>query len=76
MAMLQLRCWKASKFYKIDLNKVPDRVYKEALILGFRELLNRGMSALHNEKANVYEAKAQENIDKIMTGDIRFSKSA
>ena len=66
-------CWKAKKLYEVDTDAIPDQVFREALMLGIRELLNRGMSALHNERLDVYDAKAKENIDKIMTGAIRYS---
>ena len=75
MAMLRIRCWKTKKFYAIDTDMLPEPVYKEALMLGLRELLNRGMShAVELAATKDYEAIAQSNIEKIMKGEIRFSK--
>lgn len=78
MAMLSIRCWKASKFYDIDLDAVPERVYKEALILGMRELLNRGLNdvSLELRSPATYDKLAKDNLLRILTGDIRFSRSA
>jgi hypothetical protein len=75
MSMLQIRCWKTKKFYTIDTDALPIEVYKEAVILGLRDLLNRGMSFCVEVAATKdFEAIAQSNIRKIMRGEIRYSK--
>lgn len=69
MAKLQIRCWKTKSFFEIDTDVIPETVYKETLLLGLRELLNRGMTT-----PNVnHQQQAVDNIDRIYAGKIRFS---
>lgn len=71
---------KATMEIETDPSKLPDAVYAEALALGLKELVNRGMSkvtaaAFPNEEERKAEAMriASENVEKIYKGDIKFS---
>lgn len=80
MAILQVPVTKAKATVTIDSDAVPEDVFKEALLLGFKELVNRTMtkitkSAYPDEaelKAKAME-QAEKNVEAINTGKIRFS---
>lgn len=65
----------------IDLASIPEAVYAEALRLGLKELVNRGMSkitkaAFPNDEEGMKAAamaQAAKNVEAINTGNIRFS---
>jgi hypothetical protein len=65
----------------IDVDKISDVSYQEALRLGLKELANRGMSKLTKAAFDGDEAKlraaaekvAQTNLDNINSGNIRVS---
>lgn len=67
---------------EINVNDVPDDVYKEALLLGLKELVNRGMSKVTVAKlegAELDKAKAAamaiaaKNVEAIKTSKIKFA---
>ncbi len=66
---------------EIDSEAIPVEVYKEALLLGLKELANRGMTKLtkasfSGDEAALAEAamkQAEKNVEAINAGDIRFS---
>ncbi len=72
---------KGKGLVEIDSEAIPVEVYKEALLLGLKELANRGMSKLTKASFNGDEAAlaaeamkvAQKNVEAINAGDIRFS---
>jgi hypothetical protein len=74
MSKLQIRCWKTKKYYEVDVDCIPDLVFREAVILGLRDLLNRGMNKQVGASMSFFEAKAKDNQAKIMSGSIRYSK--
>lgn len=72
---------KAKSTVEIVLADVPQEVYEEALALGLKEIINRGMSketkAAHKgDEAKLAEACmviATKNVQKVMTGEIKFA---
>lgn len=72
---------KAKGTVEIDVNNdVPDDVYAEALVLGLKELANRGMTKITKastkdeaELKTLAMAQAQKNVEAIRTSKIRFS---
>jgi hypothetical protein len=72
---------KGKGIVEIDTEAIPVEVYKEALLLGLKELANRGMSKLTKASFNGDEAalaeaamkQAEKNVEAINSGDIRFS---
>lgn len=73
---------KAKQSIEIAIDDVPDDVYKEALLLGLKEIVNRGMSKitvaklsgkdLESAQAAAMEAAAK-NVEAIKTSKIRFA---
>lgn len=66
----------------IAVDDVPDDVYKEALMLGLKELVNRGMSKITVAKLEGAElqkaqaaamAQAAKNVEAIKTSNIKFA---
>lgn len=72
---------KAKSTVEIVLADIPDDVYQEALALGLKELVNRGMSkltkaAFKGNEAELAEAcmkVAETNLDKIKSSEIKFA---
>lgn len=73
---------KAKASIDIAVDDVPDDVYKEALLLGLKELVNRGMSKITVAKLEGAElekakaaalAQAQKNVEAIKTSNIKFA---
>jgi hypothetical protein len=82
MSLMQIPVVKGKANVEIETDNLPDEVYQEALRLGLKELVNRGMSKitvakLEGEKLAEAQAaamaKAQENVESIKAGKIRFS---
>ena len=82
MAVLQVPITKGKSFVEIDTEDaeaLPSEVYKEVLLLGLKELCNRGMSKLTKastkdeaELQSLAMAQAQKNVEAIAQGKIRF----
>jgi len=82
MAVLQVPITKGKGFVEIDTedtDALPGEVYKEALLLGLKELCNRGMSKLTKastkdeaELQSLAMAQAEKNVEAIAQGKIRF----
>jgi len=82
MAVLQVPITKGKGFIEIDTedtDRLPSEVYKEALLLGLKELCNRGMSKLTKastkdeaELQSLAMAQAEKNVEAIAQGKIRF----
>lgn len=72
---------KAKGLVEIDVNNdVPDDVYAEALVLGLKELANRGMTKITKastkdeaELKSLAMAQANRNVEAIKASKIRFS---
>lgn len=72
---------KAKSTVEVVLADVPTDVYMEALALGLKELMNRGMTKLTKPSFNGDEAKlaeaclkvADDNLEKIKTSKIKFA---
>lgn len=82
MANMQIPVTKGKGTVDIDPETIPVEVYAEALRLGLKELVNRGMSKVTVAKLEGEElAKAQaaameiaaKNVEAINTGKIRFT---
>lgn len=80
MALLKVANVKGKSFVDVDSDKLPTEVYEEALKLGLKVLLNRGMSKVTktshpDEAALVAEANAigEKNLEAIYAGKIKFS---
>jgi hypothetical protein len=81
MAELNVPITKGKGLVTIDTEAIPVEVYQEALLLGLKELANRGMSKLtkasfSGDEAALAEAamkQAQKNVEAINAGDIRYS---
>jgi len=82
MATLEVPITKGKATVTIDISAdiLPDAVYKEALLLGLKELANRGMSKItkastknEEELKSLAMAQAEKNVEAIMSGNIRFS---
>lgn len=81
MAMLTIPVTKAKSSVEIDSEKLPQDVYEEALKLGLKELVNRGMSKETKAAHNGDEAKlaastlkiAEKNVEKIYASEIKFA---
>src|SRR6266403_969496 len=79
MAELSVPITKGKGSVTIDTETLPDEVYKEAMLLGLKELCNRGMSKLTKastkdaeELASLAMAQAEKNVEAIAQGKIRF----
>lgn len=81
MSELKIAITKAKgEFVTIDSDKLPDDVFKAALELGLKTLVNRGTSkitkTLYPDEAELKAAaiaKANEQVELIMTSKIRFT---
>jgi hypothetical protein len=82
MSELKIAITKAKgEFVTIDSDKLPDDVFKEALMLGLKTLVNRGTSKItkalyENDEEKLKAAaiaKANEQVELIMTSKIRFT---
>lgn len=82
MSIYEIPVVKGKGTVSIDSDALPVEVYAEALRLGLKELVNRKMSKitvakLEGEKLAEAQAaamkQAQENLEAIMKGDIRYS---
>lgn len=62
---------------EVDIEALPDDVYKEVLIQGLKVLMNRGMSKLTGEKDAKHVKTAveiaQKNLEALYSGKIRMS---
>lgn len=83
MTMLRIPVTKGKGHVEIDSDAILEDVFTEAVKLGLKELVNRGMSKI--TKANIPDEtqrqseamlKAEENVKGIMAGKIRFSTGA
>jgi len=80
-SVLKVPVTKGKGIVEINTDELPDEVYREALLLGLKELANRGMSKLTKASTKGDEAKlkalameqAAQNVDAIKAGKIRFS---
>src|SRR6266403_79683 len=79
MAELSVPITKGKGSVTIDTETLPDEVYKEAMLLGLKELCNRGMSKLTKastkdeaELQSLAMAQAEKNVEAIAQGKIRF----
>lgn len=81
MAMLQIPITKAKgEFVTVDSDAIPQEVFTEAVLQGLKVLLNRGTSKITKAAYTTAEelkaaavAKAQEQLDLVMTGKIKFT---
>lgn len=80
---LRIPITKAKDFIEIDTAAIPIEVYQEALLQGLKVLLNRGTSKVTKETyPNEAELKAkamavaQEQVELVMTGKIKFTGAA
>lgn len=72
---------KAKQTLTFDTDKIPENVYAEALRLGLKELVNRGMTKLtkaafkdvQEDLAAAVMEVAQKNFDNILAGKIRIA---
>lgn len=83
MAVVSIPVVKAKDIIEFDTKDLPDDVYTEAVILGLKTLVNRGMTKctvkdLGDEATVKSEAMiiASKNKEKILAGDIKFSGKA
>lgn len=83
MAIMSIPIVKGKGAVEIDTDTLPEAVYAEALLQGLKTLLNRGMSKvtvkdLGDEATVRKEAMiiAEQNVAKVMSGDIKFSGKA
>ncbi len=79
MAELTVPITKGKDTVKFQTDDLPEEVYAECLLLGLKELVNRGMSKITKastkdmeELASLAMAQAEKNVEAIMTGKIRF----
>lgn len=82
MAKIMVPITKGKGSVEIDTDNLPTEVYIEAMLQGLKVLANRGMSKITksnipNETELRAEAMkvAEENVKKILEGDIKFSGS-
>ena len=68
---------------EVDSAKVPDEVYREALLQGFKLLSERAMSKITKEaypdeaeRKAAIKAKAEDNIDKMYRGEVKITGKA
>jgi len=85
MSVVSIPITKGKAPVEVELDSLPEEVYREAMIQGMKVLLNRGMSKITKETYPAEEelkaaamAKAAENLEACKEGKIRFtgSKSA
>lgn len=80
MAIVPIPITKGGASLDVDTDKLPQHVYEEALRLGLKDLLARGMSKITkadipDEATRKAEAmlKAEENLKKVYAGEIRIT---
>jgi len=80
MTILNVACTKGKATVEIDTDKLPEEVYKEALLQGLKVLLNRGMSKITKEQHTDPEAlkaeamlKAAKNVDDLYAGKVKIT---
>lgn len=80
MAILNVPVTKAKGTVEIDLDTIPEEVYKEALLQGLKVLVNRGASKISKvtypveaELKTAALAKAQEQVEAIKAGKIKIT---
>jgi len=57
---------------ELDVNRVPDVVHAYAYALGYKQLVNRGMSKIDKDDREALMTKARENIEAIYAGKVRI----
>jgi len=79
MAVLNVPITKGKDTVTFQTDDLPEEVYGEALLLGLKELANRGMSKItkastkdEEELKSLAMAQAEKNVEAIMAGKIRF----
>ncbi len=82
MAILSVPITKGKGAIDIDTSLIPEDVYAEALLQGLKVLLNRGASKITKETYPVEDelkvaamAKANEQVEMVMTSKIKFTGS-
>src|SRR5258706_6566636 len=82
MAELTVPITKGKDTVKFQTDDLPEEVYAEALLLGLKELVNRGMSKITKastkdaeELASLAMAQVEKKLEAIMPGENRFSPS-
>lgn len=82
MSAMSIPVTKGKGVVSIETDQLPEAVYAEALRLGLKELVNRGMSKITVAKLEGEElakaqaaamAKATDNVEAIMAGKIKFA---
>jgi hypothetical protein len=83
MAVYQIPVTKGKATVAIDSEAIPEAVYAEALKLGLKELVNRGMTKITKSDYPTEEAfraaameQAAKNVEAINSGKIRFAGGA
>lgn len=71
---LKVRIVKAKRFLEVDTQKLPDRAYKEALILGLQQLLSRGMLKVKRDPDNGYDREQIMEIVRVNLADLEQDK--
>lgn len=78
--LLKVPCTKSGSYVEVDVNKLPEDVYREVVLQGLKVLVNRGQSKVTKAEIpdeTARKAKAQEiaekNVEAIMAGNIKFS---
>lgn len=81
--IVEIAVTKGKDVLTINLEDVPDDVYRAALVLGLKELVNKGMSKITakdipNEDARKAAAMAQaaKNVEAILDGTIKLPSKA
>lgn len=82
MSVISVPVTKGKAPIEVELDSLPEDVYREAMIQGMKVLLNRGMSKITKETYPNEEelktaamAKATENLEACKEGKIRFTGS-
>lgn len=57
---------------EFDVYKVPANVHLYAVTLGYKQLVNRGMSKIDKDDKEALMKKAQENVEAILAGKVRI----
>lgn len=78
--IMSIAVTKSGNSVDVDTSKLPDDVYREALLQGLKVLINRGMSkvtkeALPDDAARKAEADhlAGVNVEKLYSGDVKLT---
>lgn len=75
-SIVKIAITKGGDTIEVDVNALPQDVFREAIMQGLKTILNRGMSKLKKTDQGTPEAAmkiAQENLAKCMEGKIRFT---